>query len=306
MLRCEATCQKEMIVADISVVIPAYNAGRTISATVKSVLSQTVKDLAVWIVNDGSTDDTGQIADEFARSDTRVHVIHQANAGGYMARRAALVKVNTPFVTFIDADDVIEETAYQKMLEFAQKENLDIVQCDIAGASTNGDDPEIIRGVDAVFRKVTVPYLFEGRDAAFVWNKLYRMRPAIVNIIPARLMQFDDLQMNLQFFYGLESIGYLHKGFYHYQINEGSSVMNFKMRNLRDFQDIIDFRRRMAQKYNIDEKSWMMRRWIVKNARNVAIVALRSSLNKDTNVYDRFVALLMLAKISLRGLFAVP
>ncbi len=94
----------------VAVIVPAYNIERYLGACLESVLAQTYEELDIVVVDDGSTDSSGEIADEFARRDPRVRVIHKANGGLSDARNAALDTLDattTPFVTFVDGDDLL-------------------------------------------------------------------------------------------------------------------------------------------------------------------------------------------------------
>jgi glycosyltransferase involved in cell wall biosynthesis len=101
----------------ISVVIPSYNSERFLPETVESVLNQTIEDWELIIVNDGSTDQTGEMAERLARCDTRIRVIHQSNAGLSGARNAGYRAANTelPYVCFLDSDDVLEPDALETL-----------------------------------------------------------------------------------------------------------------------------------------------------------------------------------------------
>jgi glycosyltransferase involved in cell wall biosynthesis len=89
----------------VSIITPAYNAGRYLGVAIASVLSQTVPDLEMIIVDDGSTDDTSSIAGSFARHDRRVRVVRQANAGTAAARNTAIAAARGRFYALLDADD---------------------------------------------------------------------------------------------------------------------------------------------------------------------------------------------------------
>lgn len=98
----------------ISVIMPAYNVEKYIARSVESVLAQTYGDFELLIVDDGSTDGTGRIADEWAKKDERIGVIHQENGGVAAARNSALEAAKGDFVAFLDADDLWDATFLEK------------------------------------------------------------------------------------------------------------------------------------------------------------------------------------------------
>jgi len=160
----------------VSVIIPAYNAERTVERTVRNVLGQTLRDIEVWVTDDGSTDRTGAILDGLAKEDSRVHVIHQHNCGAYQARLNALKQIKTPYFGFVDADDTIEPEMYEKMLAVMERENLDAVQCEYStskkvGACGSGG-VRVISGKELT--KYKFNYLVNPRVSCFIWDKLYR------------------------------------------------------------------------------------------------------------------------------------
>lgn len=98
----------------ISVIMPAYNVEKYISNSVESVLTQTYGDLELIVVDDGSTDETGKLADALAEKDNRMVVIHQPNGGVAAARNRALDMAQGEFVAFLDADDLWDPTFLEK------------------------------------------------------------------------------------------------------------------------------------------------------------------------------------------------
>lgn len=108
----------------VAVIIPVYNIEGYIGECLESVLAQTHRELEVIVVDDGSTDKSGEISDDFARRDPRVRVIHKANGGLSDARNAALDVVTAPFVTFVDGDDVLHSQFVERLLALAQSSQL--------------------------------------------------------------------------------------------------------------------------------------------------------------------------------------
>ena len=100
---------------DISVVIPVYNAGKTVVATVKSILEQKGCSFEVILVDDGSTDSSGAVCDSLAASDDRIHVLHQVNKGVSAARNAGMAVASGTYVMFSDSDDILKEGALKAL-----------------------------------------------------------------------------------------------------------------------------------------------------------------------------------------------
>jgi glycosyltransferase involved in cell wall biosynthesis len=115
----------------VSVVMPAYNAALYLEEAVRSLQAQTYSNLHIIIVNDGSKDNTAEVADRLAAQDSRVQVIHKANAGVSAARNDAFRAVKGDYVCFLDADDVYLPTKIAKQVQFLEQHpGIDLVYCD--------------------------------------------------------------------------------------------------------------------------------------------------------------------------------
>lgn len=110
----------------VSVIIPSYNAADYIAQTLESVLAQTLSDIEVIVVDDGSTDSTRDVAAEFARKDSRVTLIEQANQFAGVARNNGMAKARGTYLYFLDADDYIEKTALEELVDAIEKNHADI------------------------------------------------------------------------------------------------------------------------------------------------------------------------------------
>ncbi|WP_303840096.1 glycosyltransferase [Selenomonas ruminantium] len=113
----------------ISVIIPVYNVEDYLRECLDSVVGQTYKNLEIIVVDDGSTDSSGQICDEYANKDERIKVIHKENGGLSDARNAGLDICTGEYIGFVDSDDYIKSIMYERMYNVAEKENADIVGC---------------------------------------------------------------------------------------------------------------------------------------------------------------------------------
>lgn len=121
----------------ISIIVPIYNAEQFITKCVDSILTQTERSLELILVNDGSTDNSGTICDEYAKRIHRVKVIHQKNAGVSAARNAGIEMATGQYIGFVDSDDWIEPKMYERLLSEAERTGSDVVMCD---ATTVYDD----------------------------------------------------------------------------------------------------------------------------------------------------------------------
>ncbi|MBQ9018130.1 glycosyltransferase [Candidatus Saccharibacteria bacterium] len=112
----------------VSIIIPIYNTAKYLPACLNSIKKQTYKNLEIILVDDGSTDSSGRIADKYAAEDSRVTVIHQPNAGQSAARNIGLAKATGKYISFVDSDDEIKPTFIEKLLSL-YGDNTSIAAC---------------------------------------------------------------------------------------------------------------------------------------------------------------------------------
>lgn len=111
----------------VSVIIPVYNVEQYLAECVDSVLCQTYTDYEIILVDDGATDSSGRMCDDYARKDTRIRVIHQENGGLSAARNTGLRAAKGEYVYFLDSDDYIENCTLEHLAALAESENADVV-----------------------------------------------------------------------------------------------------------------------------------------------------------------------------------
>lgn len=123
----------------ISVIVPVYNVEKYLDRCVESIVNQTYKNLEIILVNDGSTDNSGQICDVWAEKDNRIRVIHQSNMGGGAARNAALEIAKGDYIAFVDSDDYIANDMYQYLHNLMETET-DIAECGYVNVDNDRED----------------------------------------------------------------------------------------------------------------------------------------------------------------------
>ena len=139
----------------ISVVIPVFNTSKYLSKCIDSVINQTYSNIEIILVNDGSTDNSGDICDEYARSDNRILVIHKKNGGLSSARNAGIERASGEFIGFIDSDDYIDNRMYELLYLALSESKGTIAQI---GRDEVGEDGEALERVCRPFgEKVKIP-----------------------------------------------------------------------------------------------------------------------------------------------------
>jgi glycosyltransferase involved in cell wall biosynthesis len=113
----------------VSVIIPVYNVEKYIKKSLESVMNQTLKEIEIICVNDGTKDNSRKIIEEYAQKDERIKIIDKENGGLSSARNAGMEIARGEYLGFVDSDDWIEETMYEKLYEKAKADESQMVIC---------------------------------------------------------------------------------------------------------------------------------------------------------------------------------
>ena len=215
----------------VSVIIPVFNVRDYLERCLKSVLSQTYENLEVIVVDNGSTDGSGEICDAFASEDSRVKVIHLENPDVSWARNAGLDSASGDWIMFVDSDDFIHRQAVELLLSAAGGEN-DIVMGDFRRVKdANGDEvtrehdlanvqKNLITGKRALDNMYTLP---DGTNLRYlvVWNKLF---PAslLKDIRFEDIYGIEDQPFNVALYQKVRNVIHLRVTSYFYYLRKGS------------------------------------------------------------------------------------
>lgn len=226
-----------------SVVVPVYRAERSLEQCVRSILNQTETDIELWLIDDGSPDQCGNICDSFACIDARVNVLHKANAGVSAARNDGIKRAVGKYVAFVDADDYLEPNMLASLIERAESDESEIVVCgyyiecqterkqaNICCAAGNYNRAETKR----LFLK-----FFERNytGLASMWNKLYlrSFLNACAIQVDEGLKRAEDFWFNLEAFECADSISVISTPLYHYVQNEDSVMHSYRKTQFEDW-----------------------------------------------------------------------
>lgn len=160
----------------ISIIVPVYNVESYLEKCVKSIMQQSYKDIEIILVDDGSTDKSGNICDELAKREKRIKVIHKLNGGLSSARNAGIEIAKGEYLGFIDSDDYIDEDMYKVLYENINKYQADISMCGMFNCYSDKD--HIIQSdyqIELYDRRSAIDLVMRGNNGSVsAVNKLYR------------------------------------------------------------------------------------------------------------------------------------
>lgn len=158
----------------ISVIIPVYNVEAYLRQCLDSVLTQDYSSLQVIVIDDGSTDGSGAICDEYAAGDSRVVVIHQKNGGAAAAKNAGLRVASGRYLSFVDSDDYLEPDAYRHMVSGLEAAGADVIQCSFRDVYPTKSVPYAVKTEKNTFSAAEYLEQFTKEwTCGLLWDKLY-------------------------------------------------------------------------------------------------------------------------------------
>lgn len=212
----------------ISVIIPVYNVEKYLARCLDSVISQTLKDIEIICVNDGSTDNSANILSVYAEKDERIKIITQSNAGISEARNIGIQKASGKFIGFVDSDDFIEKDFYEKLYTSAIKNNADIACSSVI--RENEKKKKILieykkeQVATSTKEKFELAYIPEH---CYIWNKIYNREKLLnSNIKFVKGLVYEDIIYTPSVVESLGNIVVVPNLFYHYWNNSTSLVKN--------------------------------------------------------------------------------
>ncbi len=226
----------------ISIIVPVYNTSSYLHECLDSISNQTLEDIEVIIVDDGSTDLSSSICEEYANNE-KFKVFHNRNQGVSASRNFGMVKAKGEFIMFVDSDDWLEKDFCEKMYQIAILKKVDLVICAHYNESTLGSKAKLMFPENKEFKNgdyrneikihtlglireyLKNPSLLDRHTP--VWARLYRsniIRDNNLKYIDLNLLPSECLQFNFEFTLHASSAYYLSVPLYHYRRNTGQSV----------------------------------------------------------------------------------
>ena len=164
----------------ISIIVPVFNVEKYLCKCIESILRQSFKNWELILIDDGSTDESGRICDEYSKKDNRVKVIHQDNKGVSASRNIGLINSKGEYICFIDSDDYVEDDYLMKMIKIILSEDVDFVCCGVKNVKNSDIIIQSIADNSIINKAIIENHFFKNniiKDLMYApWNKLYKKK----------------------------------------------------------------------------------------------------------------------------------
>lgn len=281
----------------ISIIVPVFNVQNYIRECLDSILNQTYKEFELILIDDGSTDNSGKICDEYLKKDSRIKVIHKKNGGLSSARNCGLEEAKGDYICFVDSDDSIKPDYLEKLDQIIEDKSADLVLCDVESPKLCDFSDEIIKekymetacaeNVIQLDRNGIVNWLLDDRTREYVlavvaWNKIYsRHIFDEIRFLNGKLHE-DEFLINEIINLSVK-VFFIHERLYNYRDNEMGITGNDNKIDIRHLDVIEAYDKRVEIALSANEKYFAARTLI--NALNKTAKLYRSGIKEAQNKY---------------------
>lgn len=241
--------------AKVSIIIPIFNVEKYVHKTIDSVTNQTEKDIEIILVDDGSTDGSGKICDEYALKDERIRVIHKTNGGLSSARNAGIKVASSDYIMLLDGDDFLNAHAVSILNETMEKYTSDFIQFHYQEVRENDNDL-IENHNEQIYQAHSLQEMYSnlykaGGEFASACTKMYR-KDVIKEVLFKNIRHEDEMWCTDAFRNGM-TVTYIPNVLYYYVMRENSIIhSSFNLKKLDVFK-VIDERIKTLEYNNLQE-----------------------------------------------------
>ena len=237
----------------VSVIIPVYNVEKYLRECLDSVINQTLKDIEIICVNDGSTDNSLQILEEYADKDSRIKIINKDNGGVSSARNAGLDIAQGEFIGFLDSDDYLDLNFYECLYNRANETNSDIVVCEYMYRFQDNKRGKIFLKVD---KNVVTSIMKEKFEClylplyCYVYNKIYKKASIKENFVEG--LNFEDIYFTTNILSDNNKMSVAENVAYYYRDHSNSIVNDNSNLNKYFYHKAMAYFYKFVHEHNID------------------------------------------------------
>lgn len=244
----------------VSVIVPVYKTGKYLPACIDSLLAQTLQDLEIILVDDGSPDGSGKICDDYAARCPNIRVIHKENGGPQLARLAGINVARGKYLGFVDSDDWVMPEMFQPMVQQAEKQNADVVAVGFLRDYGYRQEPYVNQVPSGVYRGESLRWLWDHAVfntetmtqalAPCVWNKLFlreKMQETLLGCTEKLTFGEDALHTFAALFSSSCTVVMNEHQQYCYQLRENSTTNSYYKNYMHDVYVVYDKLTELAQ-----------------------------------------------------------
>ena len=271
----------------ISVIVPIYNCEKYLDKCIESIVNQTYKNLEILLINDGSTDNTGNICKNWSKKDKRIKVTNKENGGISDARNKGLELSSGKYISFVDSDDYLELDMIEKLYNNLIENDADMSICDFYEEFNNRTiikEPKEKYFVNEGNEKYYNLYGEHRGRIVYPWNKIYK-KSLFDGLKYKKGKIYEDSFIICDLLKKANKVSYYLEPLYHYIQREGSLIHTFKY-NRFDFIEMLEERLLFFEKENLPELLYDTNKRLLNTTINLSCLALINDKNfKNTSIY---------------------
>ena len=224
----------------VSIVIPVYNVEQYLKKCLDSAVKQTLQEIEIIAVNDGSIDNSLKILEEYSQRDNRITIITQENQGLSGARNTGIKCAKGEYLLFLDSDDYIEHDMAEVLYKRAIKENADVVICRYKQVDINGNTKYKSGITDTFSKEQHFRRVLAAQSFSMACDKLFKRDLFVSNDILFPLgLYHEDVYTTYKLFFYAKSICVEEKYFYNWLVRQGSISKSINEKHIKDFRKIL-------------------------------------------------------------------
>lgn len=245
---------------EVSIIVPVFNVEPYIKECLNSLTKQTMKNIEIILIDDGSTDSSGKICDEYSSRYLFIRVFHRENVGISKTREFGVKNAFGKFILFVDSDDYVESDYCTELFDAIIKMNADIAECNysifnslsilnnkvLSGKCVVADKDDFINNI---FRETIV----NGKCAVVMWNKIYKRELIQKYVFDYGESQLEDYIFNLQYYSGVNRYVYIDKTLIHYRKTIGSLSRKVNIRTYDLLKNVQQLKEQVMKNLSIYE-----------------------------------------------------